>query len=185
MRSPIALNACALLLFVQSQDIQTSRKRGLAHIPFRDHPQNDAMCYLPTSDLTLYKDYALTPSQSFQASNPNFVPMLWGTPSSGSKVTFVDDVQAQLKAGANVTYVRGFHEPDGISEGEGSEIEQQAQHMYGYRRLSRCPSRAFDSEHLLASDLPRVFNACRISSQPIMYHRVCSSTLVTRLRGSG
>ena len=38
--------------------------------------------------------------------------MLWGAAGSS---TFLSDVQSQIKAGANITYVIGFNEPDGDS----------------------------------------------------------------------
>lgn len=98
---------------VYCQSPATSSKRGLVYVPSEKHPQDDANWDSPTSDLTWYYNYASKPSPAF-ANFPKlqFVPMLWGT---GNSSTFLTDVQSQIKAGANITYVLGFNEPDGDS----------------------------------------------------------------------
>ncbi len=105
---------------VYCQSPVTSSKRGLVYVPSQEHPQDDANWDSPTSDLTWYYNYASKPSPAF-ANFPKlqFVPMLWGT---GNSSTFLSDVQSQIKAGANITYVLGFNEPDGDSSSGGSDI---------------------------------------------------------------
>ena len=80
-------------------------------MPSEKHPQDDANWDSQNSDLTWYYNYASKPSPAF-ANFPKlqFVPMLWGT---GNSSTFLSDVQSQIKAGANISYVLGFNEPDG------------------------------------------------------------------------
>ena len=102
-----------LLSIVYCQSPVTSSKRGLVYVPDEKYPQDDANWDSSTSDLTWYYNYASKPSPAF-ANFPKlqFVPMLWGT---GNSSTFLSDVQSQIKAGANITYVLGFNEPDGDS----------------------------------------------------------------------
>ncbi|KAL9070929.1 MAG: hypothetical protein Q9161_004571 [Pseudevernia consocians] len=109
-----------LLSIVYCQSPVTSSKRGLVYVPNEKYPQDDANWDSSTSDLTWYYNYASKPSPAF-ANFPKlqFVPMLWGT---GNSSTFLSDVQSQIKAGANITYVLGFNEPDGDSSTGGSAI---------------------------------------------------------------
>lgn len=106
-----ALAVLPSIVFCQSP--VTSSKRGLVYVPSEKHPQDDANWDSPTSDLTWYYNYGSKPSPVF-ANIPKlqFVPMLWG---AGNSTTFLSDVQSQIKAGANITYVLGFNEPDGDS----------------------------------------------------------------------
>lgn len=85
----------------------SSPKRGLVYVPSAKHPQDDANWDSSTSDLTWYYNYEQTPSPSFDnATKLQFVPMLWGVPGSGNNYgSFLTDVQAQIKGGANITYV--------------------------------------------------------------------------------
>ncbi|CAD6593227.1 MAG: hypothetical protein ASARMPRED_007170 [Alectoria sarmentosa] len=113
-----ALAVIPSLTYCQSST--TSSKRGLVYVPNEKYPLDDANWDSPTSDLTWYYNYASKPSSSF-ANFPKlqFVPMLWGT---GNSSTFLSDVQNQIKAGDNITYVLGFNEPDGESSTGGSDI---------------------------------------------------------------
>jgi Glycosyl hydrolase catalytic core len=99
----------------------TSPKRGLIYIPSTKHPADDKIWLTPPSDLTWYYNYQSTPSPAFAGSNLQFVPQLWGTPSSDSDTAFLDSIRAQIKSGANISYVLGFNEPD-ASSGGGSAI---------------------------------------------------------------
>lgn len=98
---------------VYCQSPASSSKRGLVYVPSGKYPQDDTNWDSSTSDLTWYYNYASKPSPAF-ANFPklHFVPMLWGT---GNSSTFLSDVQSQIKAGANISYVLGFNEPDGDS----------------------------------------------------------------------
>ena len=90
------------------------------YVPSANHPQDDSFWDSPNSDLTWYYNYGSTPSPTFKDSSKlQFVPMLWG---ASNDTTFLTDVQSQIKAGANITYVLGFNEPDGTSETGGSNI---------------------------------------------------------------
>lgn len=104
-----ALAVLPSLIFCQSP--VTSSKRGLVYVPSEKHPQDDANWDSPASDLTWYYNYGSKPSPVFEnIPKLQFVPMLWG---AGNSTTFLSDVQSQIKAGANITYVLGFNEPDG------------------------------------------------------------------------
>lgn len=115
------LTALTVLPFiVYCQSPIASSKRGLVYVPSEKHPQDDANWDSATSDLTWYYNYASKPSPAF-ANLPKFqfVPMLWGT---GDSSSFLSDVQSQITAGANISYVLGFNEPDGDSSTGGSGI---------------------------------------------------------------
>ncbi|KAI9774505.1 MAG: hypothetical protein M1839_001693 [Geoglossum umbratile] len=99
----------------------TSPKRGLIYIPSSKHPADDKVWLTPPSDLTWYYNYQSTPSPAFVDSRLQFVPQLWGAPSGSSDTAFLDSVTAQIKSGANISYVLGFNEPD-ASSGGGSGI---------------------------------------------------------------
>lgn len=89
------------------QGPHSSPKRGLVYVPSAKHPQDDAYWDSASSDLTWYYNYEQTPSPAFDNSAKlEFVPMLWGVPGTGNNYgSFLTDVQAQIKGGANVTYV--------------------------------------------------------------------------------
>jgi len=71
-----------------------------------------------------YYNYKQTPSPAFSNfTKLEFVPMLWGAPGSGSNYgSFLTDVQAQTKGGANITHVLSFNEPDRTKATGGSDI---------------------------------------------------------------
>ncbi|SLM35235.1 Uncharacterised protein family, glycosyl hydrolase catalytic domain [Lasallia pustulata] len=117
MHSTLAL---ALLAFLPSAlgQISKSSKRGLVYVPNAKYPQDDAIWNSDTSDLTWYYNYGSTPSPAYDNSTKlEFVPMLWGAPSSTSDNTFLNDVMSQIHAGTNVSYVLTFNEPDGQDNG--------------------------------------------------------------------
>ncbi len=125
--SPLRLFSVLVLLpsIALCQGIHTSPKRGLVYVPSAKHPQDDSFWDSSTSDLTWCYNYEQTPSPAFSNSTKlEFVPMLWGAPSSGNKYgSFLTDVQAQVKGGANVSFVLGFNEPDGTKATGGSAID--------------------------------------------------------------
>src|ERR1700722_12164705 len=96
-----------------------STKRGLVYIPNAQHPEDDNIWTRPGSDLTWYYNYGANPSSAYVHTNLQFVPQLWGTPSSQS---FLSSVQSQLAGGTNITYVLSFNEPDGTTSTGGSNI---------------------------------------------------------------
>jgi len=94
-----------------------SSKRGLVYVPSA-YTQDDNIWDQPNSDLTWYYNYGASPTQKYQGTKLQFVPMLWGAPSNPTTdMTFYNTVASQIKAGDNVTYVLGFNEPDGCSSG--------------------------------------------------------------------
>ncbi|KAI9812622.1 MAG: hypothetical protein M1827_004611 [Pycnora praestabilis] len=120
MYTIIPLSVFALLPSVLGQD--TSSKRGLVYVPNAKYPSDDSIWDSSTSDLTWYYNYAATPSQSYDNSTKlQFVPMLFNAPSSTSDTTFLDTVSGLIKGGTNITYVLGYNEPDGATDG-GSDV---------------------------------------------------------------
>jgi len=97
----------------------TSPKRGLVYIPpvpAKYGPDIDPFVNAST-DLTWYYNYLATPTASISTSKLSFVPMLWGANASFPGTGFYNSVKAQIDAGANISYVLGFNEPDGCFDG--------------------------------------------------------------------
>jgi hypothetical protein len=121
---PFSLSSVVLILplLLPSTVLCTSSpKRGLVYVPSTKHPSDDKIWLTPPSDLTWYYNYQSTPSPAFDNTQLQFVPQLWGAPSSTSDTFFLDSVKSQIEAGANITYVLGFNEPD-ASENGGSGL---------------------------------------------------------------
>lgn len=94
-----------------------SSKRGLVYVS-SPYTNDDSIWDQSKSDLTWYYNYQAEPTQTYQGSKLEFVPMLWGAPSNPTTdMTFYNAVASQIKGGSNVTYVLGFNEPDGCSSG--------------------------------------------------------------------
>ena len=123
MRSIYLLSSLAFLSSTHCQS--PSSKRGLVYVP-KDHPSDDGLWDSTSSDLTWYYNYGSTPSPAYDNSTKlQFVPMLWGAPPTTNDTTFLDDVKAQIKGGANITYVMTFNEPDGTSSTGGSGVDSE------------------------------------------------------------
>ncbi|KAK1749771.1 alkali-sensitive linkage protein 1 [Echria macrotheca] len=102
-----------------------SPKRGLAFTPNTSFPQDNTIWTTKPSDLTWYYNYQPNPSSDFESvpqSEFEFVPMLWGTPSSPSDTTFLETVK-KLKNKINITNVLSFNEPDGPFKYGGSNMD--------------------------------------------------------------
>ena len=121
MRVTLCHLGLAFIIVVTGQ-AQAFSKRGLVYVPSAKYPQDDQFWDSPSSCLTWYYNYADTPSRSYHGSKLDFVPQLWGHPSDKTGTAFLDSVTAQIKDGANITYVLGFNEPDMSSYG-GSGID--------------------------------------------------------------
>jgi len=94
-----------------------SAKRGLVYVP-SVYTQDDNIWDDSESDLTWYYNYQTTPTQKYQGTKLQFVPMQWGAPSNPTTdMSFYNSVVSQIKAGDNVTWVLGFNEPDGCASG--------------------------------------------------------------------
>jgi len=101
-----------------------SSKRGLCYVATSDSSQEAGLWDASDSDLTWYYNYAASPTSEFINSKLQFVPMLWGAPSSNTDVTFYETVKGLINSGKNISYVLGFNEPDGCSNG-GSCVDAQ------------------------------------------------------------
>ncbi|RDW56437.1 hypothetical protein BP5796_13186 [Coleophoma crateriformis] len=105
---------------------QKSSKRGLVFVPNSAHPSDNQIWVESGSDLTWYYNYGLQPSSAYAnrtQSEFEFVPMLWGAPSSTSDNTFLNGVKALISGGQNISHVLTFNEPDGSSSTGGSNVD--------------------------------------------------------------
>lgn len=120
----LALLTAILLLTpsIFSQSL-TSSKRGLIYISSSE-PSDDNFWDGSNSDLTWYYNYGDTPTSLFDHSKLQFVPMLWGAPSSDTDTSFLTTVKGLINGGMNISYVLAFNEPDGCSNG-GSCVDAQ------------------------------------------------------------
>src|ERR1700710_2052010 len=108
-----------VLLALKQSQCTTSSKRGLIYIPNKKAPSDDSIWTRPGSDLTWYYNYAESPVSSI-ASTLEFVPMLWGQPTTSGE--FYNTVKSLKDSGVNITHVLGFNEPDGDKSTGGSSI---------------------------------------------------------------
>ncbi|GAB7347621.1 hypothetical protein MBLNU459_g4492t3 [Dothideomycetes sp. NU459] len=113
MRSSFAPVLLALAPLVAAT---TSSKRGLVYIASK-YPVDDNIWDNSSSDLTWYYNYGASPTAEYDNSKLQFVPMLWGAPSSNTDMTFYNTVKGLIEGGQNITYVLGFNEPDGCTSG--------------------------------------------------------------------
>jgi hypothetical protein len=107
-----------------SKGIEASPKRGLIDIATKN-PSDDQTWIRKGSDLTWYYNYQADPSSAYTSDAKfEFVPMLFGQPDdlSSTETPFLTSIQNQIKAGANITYVLAYNEPDGQSSTGGSDI---------------------------------------------------------------
>lgn len=117
----------SLLGLVSAQaTFQRSSKRGLVFVPSSAHPTDNNIWVQPGSDLTWYYNYGAQPSSAYSnltQSEFEFVPMLWGAPSSSSDTTFLNSVKALISGGTKISHVLTFNEPDGTSSTGGSNVD--------------------------------------------------------------
>lgn len=113
-----------LLLTPPTTAQSSSPKRGLCHITKNSHPADDQIWLSGPSNPTWYYNYASRPSPAY-TSTPSlqFVPMLWGASASDTGAPFYDTVVSQLDAGANISFVLGFNEPDASFSVGGSNVD--------------------------------------------------------------
>lgn len=93
-----------------------SSKRGLCYVSSTTSAKDDPIWDEAGSDLTWYYNYGAVPTAEYDG-KLNFVPMLWGAPSSTADTTFYDDVKTLIDDGMNITYILAFNEPDGCTSG--------------------------------------------------------------------
>ena len=124
MRPVQVVGALASLSLASAQT--ASAKRGLVYVPSNEHPKDDQIWISGSSDLTWYYNYGLNPSPVFSNTKLQFVPQLWGAPPSANDTTFLDGVRAQIKGGANITYILTFNEPDSAYDGGSSLSAEDA-----------------------------------------------------------
>jgi len=105
---------------------QRSSKRGLVFVPSAKYPQDNQVWVENGSDLTWYYNYGATPSATYNdrsQSEFEFVPMLWGAPTSTSDTAFLTGIQTLIKQGTNISHVLTFNEPDGTTSTGGSNVD--------------------------------------------------------------
>jgi len=113
-----------------------SSKRGLIYIPNSDFPEDDQVWIRSGSALTWYYNYEYYPSTVYENDTSlEFIPMLWGAPSSTSDTTFLNNVTAAIIGGNNITYAMGFNEPDGVASSGGSDIAPAEAAIYWIKEM--------------------------------------------------
>jgi hypothetical protein len=98
-----------------------SGKRGLVYIPNKNYPGDDSIWTSSGSDLTWYYTYAAYPIDTYTKAGWEFVPMLWGAPSTPG--TFATTVKGFKNQGVNISSILGFNEPDGPTSTGGTNIK--------------------------------------------------------------
>lgn len=132
----LLLGALPLLAEAITSEFHTSTKRGLVYIPNSNFPQDDEVWIQKGSDLAWYYNYKMYPSPEYvNQTSLEFVPMLWGAPSSFTDTTFLENVTAQIVEGRNITYVMGFNEPDNTGQTGGSSIPPSDAATYWKQQL--------------------------------------------------
>lgn len=125
--STTLLTAATLLPSTLAQaTFQRSSKRGLVFVPSAKYPQDNQIWVESGSDLTWYYNYDLTPSTAYSnrsQSEFEFVPMLWGAPTSTSDTAFLTGVKQLISDGTNISHVLTFNEPDGDTSTGGSNVD--------------------------------------------------------------
>ncbi|ROV86768.1 hypothetical protein VMCG_10884 [Cytospora schulzeri] len=125
----------SLVAAITSQ-FHTSSKRGLVYIPTSDFPEDNDVWVQEGSDLTWYYNYKSYPNREYiNKTSLEFIPMLWGAPSSFTDTTFLENVTAQYTLGRNITYVMGFNEPDNTGETGGSNIDPSDAAIYWKKQM--------------------------------------------------
>lgn len=102
----------------------SSSKRGLVYIPSSDSSTDDTIWDASDSDLTWYYNYGASPTDTYDHSKLQFVPMLWGAPTSDTDTTFYTTVKGLIDGGMTISYILSFNEPDGCDNG-GSCVDAQ------------------------------------------------------------
>jgi hypothetical protein len=104
-----------------------STKRGLVFIPNNTTPADDTIWITKPTDLTWYYNYQPSPAPAFNdipQSQFEFVPMLWGAPSSLDDTSFLSTVKSLIQdQKTNISHVLTFNEPDGAVAYGGSNIQ--------------------------------------------------------------
>lgn len=132
----LLMGTLPILADALASQFHTSTKRGLIFIPNNDFPEDDQIWTRQGSDLTWYYNYKMYPSLEYvNDTTLQFVPMLWGAPSSVSDTTFLENVTAQILGGSNIDYVMAFNEPDNTVQYGGSNIPAADAAKYWKKQL--------------------------------------------------
>ncbi|CAK7206160.1 hypothetical protein SEUCBS139899_008945 [Sporothrix eucalyptigena] len=116
----------ALVIFLDGATALSSAKRGLVFTPNSTWPQDNYIWTRPPSDLTWYYNYCPAPSPIYDNISQNafeFVPMLWGAPSSSSDTSFLTAVKALMAKGINISHIMTFNEPELSTDYGGSDVD--------------------------------------------------------------
>lgn len=116
----MALKALLPLFLALSPSVveaTASAKRGIVYVTPEVVSDNNFWTNNST-DLTWYYNYQAQPTTAFAKSKMQFVPMQWGKPTNpASDMSFYTAVKQLQQAGQNITWVLGFNEPDGCTDG--------------------------------------------------------------------
>lgn len=109
------LTACGTLSAAAS-------KKGLIYIPNAETPQDDALWVQDGSVLSWYYTYNPDPVPAYDG-KLEFVPMMWGMGENPDDTSFLEKITGQLDAGADITHVLAFNEPDLQNDWGGSDLD--------------------------------------------------------------
>ncbi|KAL1843224.1 hypothetical protein VTJ49DRAFT_2555 [Mycothermus thermophilus] len=101
-------------------------KRGLVFTPNSTTRSDDKIWVQKPTTLTWYYNYKPEPEATYEhlpQSEFEFVPMMWGAPSTIDDTSFVTTIKNLIKKGINITNVLSFNEPDGPFVYGGSNME--------------------------------------------------------------
>jgi hypothetical protein len=116
--------------FIAPVAASSSSKRGLVFTPNKTTRADDAIWVKKPTSLTWYYNYKPTPESTYDdvpQSEFEFVPMMWGAPTSIGDTTFLTTVKSLINdKGVNITNVLSFNEPDGPFVYGGSNMEPSA-----------------------------------------------------------
>lgn len=97
-------------------------KKGLIYIPNAETPQDDTLWIQDGSVLSWYYTYTPNPVPTYDG-KLEFVPMMWGMGENPDDTSFLDSIASQLDAGADITHVLAFNEPDLQNDWGGSDLD--------------------------------------------------------------
>lgn len=114
---PVLAALARLSLAQTANSSLASSKRGLVYVTPKV-ATDDNVWDASYSDLNWYYNYGAEPTSAYLNSKLEFIPMLWGAPTEpATDMTFYNQVAGLIEAGENITWILGFNEPDGCTDG--------------------------------------------------------------------
>jgi hypothetical protein len=126
-RSWLLPASAVVFAFLLAVEATTSPKRGLVYTPNSQWPEDNKIWTTQPSDLTWYYNYQNSPTDQFTSLGQDkfeFVPMLWGAPSSSSDTGFLNSIKSLINdKKMKISHVLTFNEPDQPTKYGGSQVD--------------------------------------------------------------